>query len=42
MVMPEINELLFEITSDDKHLIYDMNAPDDKLKEIEYLGTFSC
>ena len=32
----DINQLLFEITGDDKHLIYDMNSPDDKLKEIEY------
>ena len=32
----DINQLLFEITGDDKHLIYDMNSPDDKLKEIEH------
>jgi len=32
----EINQLLFEITGDDKHFIYDVNSPDDKLKEIEH------
>lgn len=32
----DINQLLFEITGDSKHFIYDMNSPDDKLKEIEH------
>ena len=32
----DINQLLFEITSDSKHFIYDMNSPDDQLKEIEH------
>ena len=32
----DINQLLFEITGDDKHFIYDMNSPDEKLKEIEH------
>jgi DNA invertase Pin-like site-specific DNA recombinase len=32
----DINQLLIEITGDDKHLIYDINSPNDKLKEIEH------
>lgn len=32
----EINQLLFEITGDSKHFIYDMNAPDNKLNEIQH------
>jgi DNA invertase Pin-like site-specific DNA recombinase len=32
----DINQLLYEITGDSKHFIYDMNSPDDKLKEIEH------
>ena len=32
----DINQILFEITGDDKHLIYDMDSPDEKLKEIQY------
>lgn len=32
----DINQLLFEITGDSKHFIYDMNSPDDQLKEIEH------
>jgi len=32
----DINQLLFEITGDSKHFIYDKNYPDDKLKEIEH------
>ena len=32
----DINQILFEITEDSKHFIYDMNSPNDKLKEIEH------
>lgn len=32
----DINQLLFEITGEVEHFIYDMNSPDQKLKEIEH------
>jgi DNA invertase Pin-like site-specific DNA recombinase len=32
----DINQILFEITGDNKHFIYDMDSPDDKLKEIQH------
>ena len=32
----DINQILFEITGDDKHFIYDIDSPDDKLKEIQH------
>jgi DNA invertase Pin-like site-specific DNA recombinase len=32
----DINQILFEITGDNKHFIYDMDSPDNILKEIQH------